>query len=214
MKSTDEAHRLEEQFVHIGSTLGMAIECALTFGEQPLGMCIGPALEAREALNTLIRRGRSDLTEKVASLCGILFTMVGKTKDYRYGKALAEEILEKKAENKLREIIEAQGGNPGVTPEDIPVGEHACVVRSKQKGVVRWVNSKGLARVASAAGCPRDKGAGIRLFKKLGDTVYPEEPVLEIISEKSFKLTQALVTAEECILLGITENWEHMVVDT
>jgi AMP phosphorylase len=214
MKSTEEAHRLEEQFVHIGSTLGMTIECALTFGEQPLGMCIGPALEAREALRTLIEKGRSDLTEKVASLCGILFTMVGKTKDYRYGKALAEEILEKKAEGKLREIIEAQGGNPHVAPEDIPVGEHSCVVCSEQKGVVRWVNNRGLARVASAAGCPKDKGAGITLFKKLGDTVYPEEPLLEIISEKSFKLTQAVLTAQECILLGITESWEHMVVDT
>lgn len=211
IKTLDEAERLADQFVLIGGKLTMDVKCAVTFGEQPIGYCIGPALEAREALRILVEKDQGDLTEKVTSLCGILFSMVGKAATVEQGKILAEEILRKKAEQKLREIIEAQGGNPEITPDDIPFGEYSVVLSSEKKGVVRWVNSPGLAHVASAAGCPKDRKAGVTLFKKLGDTVHPGDPLLEIVAEKSSKLHQAEQIAAESPLFGIVDQWEHMI---
>ncbi|KYK34096.1 MAG: hypothetical protein AYK19_12595 [Theionarchaea archaeon DG-70-1] len=211
IKTLDEAERLADQFVLIGKKLTMDVKCAVTFGEQPIGYCIGPALEAREALRILVEKDQGDLTEKVTSLCGILFSMVGKAATVEQGKILAEEILKKKAEQKLREIIEAQGGNPEITLDDIPFGEYSVMLSSEKKGVVRWVNSPGLARVASAAGCPKDRKAGVTLFKKLGDTVHPGDPLLEIVAEKSSKLHQAEHIAAESPLFGIVDQWEHMV---
>jgi AMP phosphorylase len=211
IKTDSKARRLADQFAHIGRQLDMQVACAVTYGEQPLGTCIGPALEAREALTTLTEKDDSDLTEKVTALCGILFSIVGKARNFQHGKNLAHNLLKKKAEQKLREIIEAQGGNPEMKPEDICVGEHSLTVHAEKKGVVRWINNPGLARVASAAGCPKDTGAGIILFRKLGDAVYPKDPLYAIVSEKSYKLSQAEQVAQEDTLLGIIDKWEHMV---
>ncbi len=211
IKTVREASRLADQFTQIGKELDMVVTCTATFGEQPLGFCIGPALEAREALSTFSSQ-RSDIKEKVAVLCGVLFSMVGKVHTFEEGKALANTLLETKAEDKLRQIIEAQGGDPDITPEDIPIGDCSQRVAAERKGTVKWINTKALAAAASAAGCPKDKGAGIRLFKKLGDPVHQGEPLLEIIAEKSFKLERAEQVAAENVLMGITDSWEQSML--
>ncbi|HSQ48052.1 MAG TPA: hypothetical protein VLL96_00010, partial [Candidatus Deferrimicrobiaceae bacterium] len=54
IKTRTEAYSLASDFVDLGKRLGLNIQCALTFGDQPLGCGIGPALEAREALQTLM----------------------------------------------------------------------------------------------------------------------------------------------------------------
>ena len=77
IKTRTEAYTLASDFVDLGKRLGLNIQCALTFGEQPLGCGIGPALEAREALTTLMGGGPPDLREKAVSLAGMLFEMVG-----------------------------------------------------------------------------------------------------------------------------------------
>ena len=57
IKTRTEAYTLASDFVDLGKRLGLNIQCALTFGDQPLGCSIGPALEAREALMTLMGEG-------------------------------------------------------------------------------------------------------------------------------------------------------------
>jgi thymidine phosphorylase len=42
-----------------------------------------------------------------------------------------------------------------------------------------------MARIARLAGAPMDKGAGIELYKKLGDEVRESEPIYRIYSEFS-----------------------------
>jgi AMP phosphorylase len=136
IKTPTEAYTLASDFVHLGEHLGINVQCALTFGDQPLGCGIGPALETREALSTLMGEGPPDVHDKAVSLAGMLFEMVG-AKD---GRKKAEEILRSgKAECKLRQIIEAQGGNPNVKPKDIPVGPEKAEVRATQKGRVLWI---------------------------------------------------------------------------
>ena len=120
--------------------------------------------------------------------------------------------MEKRAEEKLREIIEAQGGNPEITPGDIPVGNYSFTVFSEKKGVINWVNNPGLAGVASVAGCPKDRGAGIILFKKLGDPVKKGDRLLKVVSEKSHKLKEAERTAEESLLVSVRERGEYSMI--
>ena len=123
IKTRQEAYTLASDFVDLGKRLGLNIQCALTFGDQPLGCSIGPALEAREALTTLMGGGPPDLREKAVSLATMLFDMVG----VENPRGMAEEIVDSgKAERKMREIIAAQGGNPNVKLEDLPVGPETC----------------------------------------------------------------------------------------
>jgi AMP phosphorylase len=64
IKTRQEAYTLAADFLELGQRLGLNIQCALTFGDQPLGRGIGPALEAQEALSTLMGAGPPDLHEK------------------------------------------------------------------------------------------------------------------------------------------------------
>ena len=193
IKNRTEAYLLASDFVDLGKRLGLKIQCALTFGEQPLGYAIGPALEAREALSTLSGNGPPDLVDKATAIGGILLEMIGVDD----GKRKAENILEsKKAENKLRQIIESQGGNPEVKPEDIRVGDKIGEVRAQQAGRVLWISTENLVQIAREAGAPKEKGAGVILKMKLGDAVRKGTTLFQVYAERATKLNSALQLAE------------------
>ncbi len=192
-KTTTEAQLLASDFVDLGKRLGLTVQCALTFGEQPLGCAVGPALEAKEALAALMGRSPQDLFDKATSLAGLLFEMVG----IENGKQKAESIvLCGKAERKLREIIGVQGGNPKVRPEEIEVGDKTAIVFAEQSGRVLWINSSYIAQIAREAGAPKERGTGVVLKAKLGDTVKKGAAMFEIYAERESKLESALKLSE------------------
>jgi AMP phosphorylase len=49
----EKAKAYAKDFVDLGEMLGIHVECAITYGGQPVGRAIGPALEAREAIAIL-----------------------------------------------------------------------------------------------------------------------------------------------------------------
>ena len=203
IKTRTEAYTLASDFVDLGSRLGLNIQCALTFGDQPLGCHIGPALEAQEALMTLMGQGSPDLRDKAVSLAGMLFEMVGEEN----GQAKAEEMIDSgKAEAKMREIIAAQGGNPKVQPEDLPVGPEMVEVRSEHAGKVIWLSTDDIVRIAREAGTPKEKGAGMILRAKLGDTVHKDDVLFEIYAERSSKLESALELAKHLSPIALTRK--------
>lgn len=199
IKTIGSAQELSEDFIELGKRLNMNINCAITFGEQPLGYAIGPALEAKEALVTILNhKGSKDLIEKVTNIAGILLSMTGKG-----NQKTALRILKTKAKNKFKEIIEAQGGNPKIKPNELPLGSKTARVRSNSSGRVLWVKNPEIASIARETGAPRDKGAGIFLSKKIGDKVNKGELLFTIYAEKSLKLENALNLVEEYNPIGI-----------
>lgn len=209
IKTPTEAYTLASDFVHLGEHLGINVQCALTFGDQPLGCGIGPALEAREALSTLMGEGPPDVHDKAVSLAGMLFEMVG-AKD---GRKKAEEILRSgKAECKLRQIIEAQGGNPNVKPKDILIGHEKAEVRASQKGRVLWIKTDGIVQVARAAGAPKEKGAGIVLKAKLGESVAKDAVLFEIYAERKSNLASALELAKKLEPVVLSKKVEERML--
>jgi len=190
VKTKDEAEKLARNFVELGRSLKMKVDCVLTRGSQPLGHTMGPALEAREALQTIQNpETATDLVDKVTSLAGTLFSMTGK----KGGKKLAYDILKSgRAERKLRDIIKAQGGNPKIQPDDIKYGKESKVIRARKHGVVTKISNHNLASVAKAAGAPKDKLAGILLHKKIGSYVKSGEPLYTIYAESKIKMKEAL----------------------
>ena len=209
IKTTDEAEELAYDFIDLGKRLGVNVQCAVTFGEQPVGCSIGPALEAREALATIMGNGPVDLREKATSIAGILFEMVG----VKNGKQRAEELLESgKAERKLREIIEAQGGNPKIKPQDIKIGLEKAAVSTNKEGSVLWINNEGIAKVAKEAGAPRDKGAGVVLKTKIGEHVKKGDALFEIYAERTTKLEAAIELANKLQPVGLNKRPEERML--
>jgi thymidine phosphorylase len=56
-------------------------------------------------------------------------------------------------------------------------------VVSPSSGVVIAIDNFHLARAARFAGAPMEKGAGVALFKKLGEAVKEGEPLYRVYSE-------------------------------
>jgi AMP phosphorylase len=208
IKTTEEALELADDFIELGKKLGIHVVCGVTYGEQPLGHCIGPALEAREALLTLQNKGPRDVIEKAITLSGLLFEAVGVG-----NKQTALEILKSgKAEKKLREIIEAQGGNPKIQPEDIVIGNSFSAIKSKNEGKVLWIRNSEIIQVARRAGAPKDKGAGIHLNVKVGDIVKKGDTIFTIYSDNYMRLNDAVNLAEEVEPVVIGKRYEERML--
>lgn len=189
--------KLARDLINLGHRLGMNVECAITYGSSPIGRKVGPALEVKEALKVLESfEGPNSLIEKSAALAGILLEMGGAA-SRDHGKALALETLRNgKALEKMKQIIEAQGGDPNVSSADIKIGEYTADICASADGYVIEFDNKWIIEIARLAGAPNDKGAGVSLHKKMGEAVKKGDPILTIYAEKEFKLNTALATAQ------------------
>ena len=207
VKTIEDADTLAKDFIEIGNRLGIKTRCAVSYGEQPVGYTIGPALEAKEALEVIMRKHRvPDLLEKAKNLSKVLLEMVGKN------TKLAEEVFKSgEAEKKLREIIFEQGGDPEIKPEDIEIGKYGMDVYSDKKGHVIWMNNDRLVSIARAAGAPKDKGAGIQLYKKVGDSVEKGKRIFTIYAEKPGKLKRAREELEESKAVYVSDRREMII---
>ncbi len=209
IKTISEAQALANDFIDLGKRLGIMVQCAVTFGEQPVGHAIGPALEAREALSAIMGNCPLDLKEKATSLAGMLLEMVG----VKNGKQKAENLLKsQKAEIKMREIIAAQGGNPKITPEDIKIGPKKTQITADVDGGVLWINNGDIARVAREAGAPKEKAAGVLLKAKVGENVKKDDVLFEIYAERSTRLETALKLAEALKPIGLSRKPEERMI--
>jgi AMP phosphorylase len=193
IKTVNEAEQLASDFIELGRRFDMIIECAITEGSQPIAYNIGPVLEAREALDTLYGKGPNELVDKTTDLAGILLEMVG----LENGKKRASDLITSgKALNKMRQIIDAQGGDQEVKPEDLVPGDHYFDVPASRNGRILWYNNTDLVKIARAAGTPNDKSSGLKLFAKTGDKVKIDKPVFRIYAEKVSKLENAIKQLE------------------
>jgi AMP phosphorylase len=205
-----EARKLSHDFIHVGNELGIVVQCAVTYGSQPVGHAIGPALEAREALETLMSKGPTSLIEKSTGLAGILLELGGLAARGA-GRKLAKEILASgKALTKMREIIKVQNGDHKVNPEDIYVGEFTYDLLAPSDGYVATLNNRAIVRIARAAGTPKFSGAGIYLHHKVGSRVKEGNPVLTIYAESESKLSDAIEVAEGLLPFTV----EGMILQT
>ena len=172
-----EALSLRKLFEYVGDRIGIHIEVIITDGRQPIGRGIGPVLEARDVMQVLECRTEApvDLREKSLRLAGRVIEF---DPDVRGGNgyALARDILDSgRAAQRMNEIIDSQGRHA-----PIPLGELSFDVKSEQQGVVTAIDNLHLARIARLAGAPMDKGAGVDLFKKLGDPVEEGEVLYRV----------------------------------
>jgi AMP phosphorylase len=209
MKTIGESDLLGKEFIELGKKLNIQTQCVLTYGEQPLGHSIGAGLEAREALEILMRKSNApDVVDKVAHVAGTLMEMVG----IKNGEQTAIDVIRSgKAEKKLREIIYHQGGDSEVKPEDIEIGQYGVDIRAEGKGTVLWIDNTALASVARAAGSPKDKQSGVIINKKLGDPVKKDDVLFTIYSDKTTKLSAAEKEAAASQIYGVADRREMMI---
>lgn len=172
-----DAIRLRKLFEFVGDQLGLTLNVEITDGTQPVGFGVGPALEARDVMRVLELHSDApqDLRGRALLLAGYLLEFDPRLRGGK-GHERARELLDSgAAAKKMHEIIDAQGGSPPVE-----VGKNIHTVVAACDGVVGAIDCYRIARLARVAGAPTDPGAGIDLFKKIGDPVHQGEPLYRI----------------------------------
>ena len=127
-------------------------------------------------------RGPDDLRLKALRLAG---RMLEFDPDVRGGDgfAIARDILDSgRALAKMRAIIKAQGEKP-FDHHAPPLASQWFEVTAPADGVVVDIDNLHLAQIARQAGAPKVKGAGVDLFKKLGDPVTQGEPLYRVYAQ-------------------------------
>jgi thymidine phosphorylase len=117
------------------------------------------------------------------------------------GYARAKELLDSGAALKqMHKIIEAQG--PSNCSSDL--GGLTADIPAPRDGVIEAIDCLRLNRLARTAGAPIDKGAGIRVFKKVGDPVAQGEPLYRIhaVDESEFNLALAGAKTDTGYVVG------------
>jgi thymidine phosphorylase len=192
--STMEAMRLRKLFEFVGDHFDIAVEVITTDGRQPIGGGIGPVLEAQDVMAVLSNAPDAplDLREKSLRLAAHLLEYDPEVRGGS-GYALARELLDTGAALKqMRKIIDAQG--PSGCRTD--VGNLSADVASPGDGFVEAIDCLRLNRLARTAGAPIDKGAGIKIFKKIGDRVARGEPLYRIYAYDASEFDLAVAASK------------------
>ncbi len=185
----DAARAYARDFMDLGEKLGMHIECAITYADQPVGSAVGPNLEARECIRILEGAEHpSSVIEKACDCAGIILEMGGFTN----GADKARELLRSgAAHQKFMEIVVAQGGRPDLKAEDLKPGQFSADITSVKAGYVHAISNKSIVAIAKACGAPSDKGAGMLIFKKKGQRVERGETLIQLFADNESKLNRA-----------------------
>lgn len=178
LKDAADAMRLRKLFEFVGDRFGIKVDVVTTDGSQPVGNGIGPVLEAQDVMAVLANEpaAPADLREKSLRLAARLLEYDPALRGGA-GYARARDLLDSGAAlRQMQKIIAAQGPTLsrtelGVMTVDIP---------SPRDGYVSGIDCLRLNRLAHTAGAPLDTGAGIRIFKKIGDRVEQGEPLYRI----------------------------------
>ena len=189
VRSAELAERLAMQLTSTGAALGLTVRTMLTDGSQPVGVGIGPALEARDLLAVLQNQPESsqELRRRALALAAVLLEM-GEACEVGGGMALAVRTLASGlAWQKFQAICDAQGGM-----KIPPVAAHTRTLLAPRRGVVAMLNNRVISRLASLAGAPNAPAAGISMHVRLGDVVDLGQPLMTLHAEAIGELEYAL----------------------
>ncbi len=188
--SKSQAINLKYKFEKLSNSFNLKLKCILTDGSEPIGNGVGPLLEIIDILRVLENKDPpKDLKQKSILLSGELLELSGICKKNQ-GIKLAKEILESgKAFEQFKKIIKSQKGK---IPQEFSLGKFQKTIFSKKKCKIKSIDNKKINFIASLAGAPEDKGAGLYLFKHRNQKLESSEPIIKFYSESKNKLNQAL----------------------
>lgn len=220
MKNIEDARELAKAMVDIGKKNGRSVKAILTDMDRPLGHAIGNALEIREVINTLKGHGPEDLTHECIIMAAHMLVL-SRMCDYETALNRVQQALDSGAAlERLRLMIEAQGGDSRVIDDDrvLTIGKFTYDVTSPQDGYITHMNTErcGIASVMLGAGRtvkdgPIDYSAGIVMHKKTGDAVSMGERIATLYASDESLFTNAAQTYLAAITIGDTAS---KVIDT
>ncbi|MGB9867334.1 MAG: thymidine phosphorylase [Bacillota bacterium] len=210
--SLDQAIQLAQAMVNIGTLAGRETLALITNMDQPLGKSVGNALEVKEAIAALQGQGPEDLMELCLALGSHMLRLAGICSSVEQARGLLKRTVESgSALQKLRQLVEAQGGNVQAVddPDLLPQAPLVQAVRAQLGGFVHQVDALkvGKSSVALGAGrvtkdSPIDPAVGVVLEKKVGDPVENGEVLAWVHARDQGTLDYAAALVGEAFVIA------------
>ncbi len=215
MKKLSDARRLAEAMVDVGKRYGVKTSALLTDMNQPLGRCVGNALEVEEAILYLRGDDRpDDLHEITFALGAEMLVLAGVAGSEDAAKLSLRKALDSgDALERFARFVEAQGGKPGVV-EDLallPRTPHTAVAAAKNDGWIAGFDTYGIGMLGVELGAGRkkvgeriDHAVGFKFHKKVGDEVSRGEAVATVFARDEEQARWAADRLTELVTISET----------
>lgn len=207
MKDLSQAIQLAETMKKIGELAKKETVCVITSMEEPLGETVGNALEVVEAVQALQGKMSADVEEVVLTLGAYMMKLAEKGNNIEENKKkMLKQIQNGEAFKKLKELIQAQGGDVSYIEhiELLPKAKYIVPVVAKS-GYIKTLQAKKVGEISMHLGAGRvkkedsiDPAVGIVLKKKIGDYVKENETLAYVHSNSEEKVQEAVRQLENC----------------
>jgi pyrimidine-nucleoside phosphorylase len=179
---------------------------------QPLGLAVGNSLEVIEAIETLKGKGPADITELALKLSGIMVYLGGMADSPEEGMEKTRKALEDGSGlERLRQFIQAQGGNPAVVDDYSLFPQHSVERQlvAEEDGYVASIEARKIGMASQQTGAGRatkeddiDLSAGILLCRKVGDAVKAGDVLAVFYGNDESKMDAAVAMAAEAFSIS------------
>lgn len=203
---------LARTMIGIGEAYGREVVALVTAMDRPLGYAVGNALEMEEAILALQGEGPDDLREVTLALAAEMLVLGGVVSDPAAGRAAAAAALaDGRALEKMRVIVEAQGGNPAVLddPALLPQAPVRRVLEAPSAGFIDRVDARAVGQAAVALGAGRaslgahiDPAVGFHITAKPGDEVGAGTALATIYARTAEAAERARGALERAIIVA------------
>ena len=232
MKNLEDARKLANTLVEIGNMAGRETKAIITDMDQPLGRCVGNALEVKEVISFLLSDETTlksdelkDLKDVVFEIAAYMVKMAGCGDDIDENKIRIEKVItSRKAYDKFIELIKAQGGHIyevymdwiGMNL-DMPVLKdnvrYMKEIHAQKDGYIVSIDSKKVGEALVCLGGGRqtkddliDYAVGFEFVKKVGERVYEGETILKVLYNDKEKFNLAFDYLEDAIYIDNIEE--------
>jgi pyrimidine-nucleoside phosphorylase len=212
MKTEEDARSLAETLIGIGVRAKKKVTAFLTDMEGVLGYTVGNALETQEALDVLRGQGPTDVTELTLRLGAEMLILGDLADDEGQARELLDEAISSgKALEKMKTLIDAQGGDPRVVDNGgvFPQASKSVSIKAPRGGFVLAQDSLGVARAAMLVGAGRrraedsiDPAVGVTLKAKRGHEVTQGQPLAVLHHNEKGAVDEALSALSQAFEIG------------
>ncbi|MCL2810513.1 MAG: thymidine phosphorylase [Clostridia bacterium] len=215
MQTEAESIELARRMVDIGRIAGKPMVAVITGMDEPLGSHVGNALEVKEAIDVLAGRVEGPLLEVSLILGALMLVAAGKAPDTATARAKLTEALRCGAGlQKLRQMIQAQGGDPRVAddPSLLPQAVHRVPVPTLRAGYVARMDTVAIGYAAQSLGAGRvtkddviDPAVGLVMQVRIGDRVEAGQPLAVLYANDTEHVAEALEAVQRAIVIEDTQ---------
>lgn len=190
MKTEEDATSLAKIMLAIARGMRTGAVALITDMNQPLGRTVGNALEVIESLDTLRGKDTGDFNLLCRELSAEMLVLGRAVENLEAGRERYDEMIATgKALDKMREIIEAQGGDSRVVDDYsvLPQATQRQEVRASRSGYIQAIDTTAIGHASMLLGAGRlkldskiDLGVGLTIEAKLGDEVPANAPLVTL----------------------------------